>query len=343
MIAGGVANDEPMPRHSEGRQPMPFPLGRLRGLATCTSSRGVFGVLAIDHRQNLRRDLATHPSATIAHEDLVDFKRAVVRALARLSTGVLLDPEAGAAQCIADGSLPGSTGLIVALEATGYSGPPTMRASELLAGWSVAKAKRMGASAVKLLVYYHPEAANAAAQERLVAQVAESCQEHDIPLMLEPLSFSLDAAAPLTGPERRRVVIATAERLTKIGGDVLKAEFPYDAQVRDERLWEAACEELTAASRAPWVLLSAGIGQSLFETQLEIACRAGASGVVVGRAVWGDATKLVGEARAAFLADTAAQRMTRLVNIVERFGRPWRLVPTAVASPVPGEGWYLDY
>ena len=87
------------------------------------------------------------------------FKRAVVRALAPVATGTLLDPEIGAAQCIADGSLPGSAGLIVAIEATGYDGPSTARISRVLDGWSVEKAKRMGASAAKLLVYYHPEAA----------------------------------------------------------------------------------------------------------------------------------------------------------------------------------------
>ena len=90
----------------------------------------------------------------------------------RIATGTLLDPEIGAAQAIADGSLPGGAGLLVAVEATGYEGPSTARVSRILPGWSVEQAKRMGASAAKLLVYYHPAAANAADQERLVAEVA---------------------------------------------------------------------------------------------------------------------------------------------------------------------------
>ena len=86
-------------------------------------------VLALDHRQNLRREL--HPEApdTTSYDEMVAFKRAVVRALAPVATGSLLDPEVGAAQVIADGSLPGNAGLLVALEATGYEGPPTARVS----------------------------------------------------------------------------------------------------------------------------------------------------------------------------------------------------------------------
>ena len=41
---------------------------------------------------------------------------AVIRALAPYATGSLLDPEIGAAQCIADGSLPGRAGLLVAVD-----------------------------------------------------------------------------------------------------------------------------------------------------------------------------------------------------------------------------------
>ena len=84
-------------------------------------------------------------------------------------------PRSGRPSAIVDGSLPAGSGLLVAIEATGYDGPSTARMSRVLDGWSVAKAKRMGATAAKLLVYYHPDAANAADQERLVADVAADC------------------------------------------------------------------------------------------------------------------------------------------------------------------------
>ena len=325
-----------------GREPA---LGRIRGLRACASARGTFGVLALDHRQNLRRELRPADPAGVTFEEQVAFKRAVVRALAPAATGVLLDPEVGAAQAIVDGSLPAGTGLIVAVEATGYDGPSTERSSRVLDGWSVAAAKRMGASAAKLLVYYHPEARNAADQERLVATVAALCTAHDLALFIEPLSFSIDATVPrLEGEARRRVVVETARRLTALGGDVLKAEFPFDPGVTDEGRWREACAELDDASRLPWVLLSGGADEATFEAQVRVACAAGASGVLAGRSVWAEAAPLPAADRDAFLATTGRDRLTRLVELADALGRPWDARPgPLVPLPEPGEGWYRGY
>ena len=314
-------------------------------MRACTSTRGTFGVLALDHRQNLRRELRPDDPAATTYEEMVDLKRAVVRALACVATGVLLDPEVGVAQCIADGSLPAQAGLIVAVERTGYQGPPTARVSRLLDGWGVRSVKRMGADAAKLLVYYHPEAATAPEQERLVAEVAAACAGEDLALFVEPLTYSTDPAVPkLIGEARRRAVLDTARRLTSFGGDVLKSEFPYDPSVTDERRWREACEELTAASRVPWVLLSAGVDQAMFEAQVRVACASGASGIVVGRSVWGPAARLPPSERDAWLATEGRALLERLVGMADELGRPWTAVSTPITSfEGPGEGWYRGY
>ena len=130
---------------------MAYLLGKRRGLTECATASGRFVVLALDHRQNLRRELRPDAPDSVRYEGMVDFKLAVVRVLGGETSGVLLDPEVGVAQVLADGALPGSTGLIVAVEATGYEGPPTARTSRILPGWSVEAAKRIGASAVKLI------------------------------------------------------------------------------------------------------------------------------------------------------------------------------------------------
>jgi tagatose 1,6-diphosphate aldolase len=321
-----------------------YALGSRRGLEACASPRGTFAVLALDHRQNLRRELRPADPDSVTYDEMVDFKRAAVRAFAPVATGTLLDPEIGAAQCIADGSLPARAGLIVALEATGFEGPPTARISRILDGWSVEKAKRMGASAAKLLVYYHPDAANAADQERLVADVAADCRARDIALFVEPLSFSIVEGQTLAGEARRRVVVETARRLTAIGGDILKAEFPYDPSTTDRGLWREACAELDEASAVPWVLLSGGVDEATFEAQVSTACDAGASGILVGRSVWAEAATMEPAARDAFLATTGRERLGRLADLVESVGRPWhdrlgRLTP----AQMPGDGWYREY
>ncbi|HLF25310.1 MAG TPA: tagatose 1,6-diphosphate aldolase [Anaerolineae bacterium] len=317
-------------------------IGKLRGLQQCATTRGAFAVLALDHRNNLRR--AFHPAAPglATDEEMIAFKREVVEALAPATSAVLLDPEFGAAQSVATNGLPGRIGLLVALEATGYTGEPLARASQLLPGWSVAKAKRMGASAVKLLVYYHPDAPTAESIEALVRQVVADCATHELPLFLEPLSYSLDPAQKtLTPDERRRVVLETARRLTALGVDILKAEFPLDTTaIADVREWDAACLELTAASAAPWVLLSASVDYATYLRQVTVACHAGAAGVAAGRAVWQEAVTLAGAARIAFLGSIARERMQRLTEVCAALARPWTEYYTA---PEVGPDWYQGY
>jgi tagatose 1,6-diphosphate aldolase len=318
--------------------------GTRRGLDACASPRGTFAVLALDHRQNLRAELHPDEPAATTFDEMVAFKRAVVRALAPVATGTLLDPEVGAAQSIADGSLPGNAGLIVAVEATGFEGPPQARISRALPGWSVEQAKRMGASAVKLLLYYHPAAATADAQERLLARVAAESMRLDIPLFVEPLGYDPATGGRLAGEARRECVVETARRLTQIGGTVLKTEFPYDAGISDRVAWEAACRELDAASAMPWVLLSGGVDDATFESQASAACRAGASGVLVGRSVWAPAARMAPAERDAWLTTEGRARLVALVRLVDDLGMPWHARPNALAAAAPpGEGWYREY
>ncbi len=323
---------------------MTLRIGTLRGLDACASDTGRLSVLALDHRNNLRHMLGPDDPAAVTYEHLVETKRAIVRAIMGTASGILLDPELGAAQAIVDGSLPSAAGLIVAVEASGYSGPSTDRVSSLLPGWSVRQAKRMGADAVKLLLYYHPDAAHAGTQEQLLIEVAEACADHDLPLFLETLGFGIDPDAPkLSGEERRDVVVRTARRLTALGGDILKCEFPYDASVTDTTRWQEACEELDEATAIPWVILSAGVDDATFEAQTEVACAAGASGVLVGRSVWGAGAVMPPAQRDAWLASEGVARMQRLVDIVERRGRPWRERSPLARQEEPNEGWYQDY
>lgn len=321
---------------------IPSSIGKIRGLQQCSTPRGAISVLALDHRNNLRNAMRPNAPQTVTAEELTNFKREVIATLSPASTAVLLDPEFGAPQCIASSSLPGSIGLLVAVEQTGYTGDPAARISQIAKNWSVAKTRRMGASAVKLLAYYHPKAPTAAAIESLVKQVADMCAEADIPLFLEPLSYPPDPAVKKLSPaERHDVVLETARRLVVPGVDVLKAEFPVDAKaVSDEKDWAAACAELTAASRAPWVLLSASVDYDTFLRQVTVACQNGATGVAVGRAVWQEAPTLEGAARTEFLTHIAHPRMARITALVDALARPW----TEYYEPVAvDDGWYEIY
>lgn len=312
----------------------PITIGKLRGLQTCASPRGTFTCLALDHRQNLRK---ANPRFQDDAE-LSRFKLDVTAELAPYATSVLLDPEVSAAQAIAAGKLPGDKAFVVAVESTGYTGEATARKAQIIPGWSVEKAKRMGASMIKLLVYYHPDSPTAAEAEAFTAQIAAECLKYDLGLMLEPLSYSL-SEAKLSSDEKRYVVVETARRLTPIPGvDVLKAEFPL-ASDSPESDWSAACADLNAASRAPWIVLSAAVSFDLYLKQVIAACQAGASGIAVGRAVWQEAVHLEGQARLDFLRGPARERLQRLNALCQALAHPWM---EFYAAEAPFD-WYKTY
>ena len=310
-------------------------IGKLRGLQQISSQRGTFTALALDHRQNLRK---ANP-ALASDENLSRFKLDVTSVLASRSTAVLLDPEVSAAQAVAQHAIPNNVGLVVAVESTGYAGDATARQAQLIPGWSVEKAKRMGASAIKLLVYYHPDSPTAHEIESFTKNIADECAKHDLVLMLEPLSYSLDESKKLSSEEKRYVVVESAKRLTPLGADILKAEFPLDVTESDQRLWKDACEEISAAAQGPWILLSAAVDFEIFLQQVVVACNAGASGIAVGRAVWKEAVMMDGAERIEFLRTTARERISRLTSLCHALAKPYADFYTADAP----FGWYKNY
>ncbi len=317
-------------------------IGKYRGLQQCSTPRGAIAVLALDHRNNLRNALRPEAPESVSPGELSEFKIQVMSELASQATAVLLDPEVGAAQCIAAGAVPGQTGILIAVEASGYTGDPAARHSRILPGWSVAKVRRMGATAVKFLAYYHPEAPTAAEIEDVVRQVAADCAASDLPLFLEPLSYPLDPRHKKLPPDEvRRVVIETARRLCPLGADVLKAEFPLDFSANaGEEQWAEACAELSQAAGIPWVLLSAAADFDTFLRMVTAACRSGASGVAVGRAVWKEATSMSYAQRQGFLAGAARSRMARVTALCDSLARPW----TDFYEPeMVGQEWFSEY
>lgn len=320
---------------------MTLGIGKRRCLAECSTNQGVFAILALDQRQSLRKALNPQNPDAVSYDEIVKFKQHIISRLAPETSAVLLDPEYGAAQNVGEDNIPGSVGLITALEVSGYSGQRHDRNTELLPGWQVEKAQRLGVSGVKLLVYYHPGAEHAETQRALISKVAEECKTHDIAFFLEPLVYSIDPDNPKLDPlERREVTVAMADELSGLGIDILKLAFPADVFAQpDESLWLEACQEVTEASSVPWVLLSAGVDFDLYLRQLVVACQAGASGVMAGRAVWKEAIGASFSEREAFLRQQAKQRIIKLRAVCDGLARPW----TSYYPPSPvSENWYRD-
>jgi len=321
-------------------------LGRVRALQTASTERGVFTILAVDHRDAMRAMLNREQPETVPAAQLTEIKLSIVKWIAPFATAVLLDPVYSLGQVIAGGVLPSKTAFLSAIEEQGYLGDPYGRQTTMLEGWGIEKAKMLGASGVKVLLFYHPEAGEAAdVQERLVTSLLAECSRFDIPMFLEPIIYSLNPgvskASAEFAAERPKIMLETVQRLGALKPDVLKLEFPVDCQYeKDEAVWQDACAELNEASPVPWTLLSGGDSFEAFEKQLRVACQNGCSGFLVGRALWQEAVYLQGNERDEFLHSEAAQRWQTLQDIAETYAHPW-YERYKVADV--NERWYKDY
>lgn len=321
--------------------------GKLRGIQQIANQRGGISVVAVDHQFALKALLQQSNSQhTIGYVELVKEKLRIVSILNPYASAFLLDAPYGAAQAIATGVLTGDKGLIVALEKPRYEGSEEARINASLEGWNVAKIKRLGASAVKCELYYHPWSRSAQQQEAFVLRIAEECRKYDIAFLLEPVSYPIQQGQRKDSRsfayQRPQIVLESACRLSKLGVDLLKCEFPVDTRYeRDERRIRQYCRRLTCASTVPWVLLSAAVPFNTFLQQVRIACQEGASGFTAGRSIWQDALTLPdAQGRERHLCEVALERLRLLQSMIEQHAYPWyEKYPKLEIT----EGWYHDY
>ena len=326
-------------------------IGKIRGLQQISNDNGILTMCAMDHRGSLQSKMEKEQQRKIGYQEMVEFKLELCDALSPCASAVLLDPDYGAAQCIAGNVLPKSTGLLVSIEATGYQSDPEGRVTTLLEGWGVEKIKRMGGSAVKILVYYRPDLGEISNKQlNTIRMVAEDCIKHDILFLVEPVTYAKkdeNADSHEFAAQKSRMVIEAAKQITSLPIDVLKAEFPAIMKYEtDEGKLLNICHQLDEASATPWVILSAGVDHETFCRQVEIACKAGASGFLGGRAIWQEAVKISGKKeRVKFLSTTAVDRLKDLSEIAAKYGTPWyrkQGIEADAVTNVP-ESWYETY
>jgi len=302
-------------------------LGKYRGMQRMSNERGCLSMCALDHRGSLQKMLKEGLKREPGYQDMVDFKFDICRALSPHCSAILLDPVYGAAQAVAANVFSGKAGLLVSLEETGYEGGGEARLSRSLEGWNAGKVRRMGADGAKLLLYYRPDVSVAARQRALVTELAAHCDEQELAFVVEPVGYAVgdEAASGRYGQVKPEIVIRTAEELTPLGIDILKAEFPTDSKTeKDESKMLEYCKRLDGASRVPWIILSGGVDFRLFVRLVEIACRAGASGFLGGRALWQEATSMASrEQRQEFFQTTVVDRLRLAMAGADASATPW--------------------
>ncbi len=300
--------------------------GKLWGLRRMADPKGIFKMTAVDQRPPIKGPIAKHLGVAEAPWDQVArFKRMLIEELQDQSTAMLLDPHYAVPHGI--DALSPAKGLIVTLEDSLFRETEGGRLSSDIDDWSVAKIKRMGGDAVKVLAWYRPDAAPevCAAQQDYVKRIGAECARHDIPFLFELLVYPLAADAHQTRDyvemkaKRADHVLASVEEFARpdYGVDVFKLESPVNATDADGSAEvQALFDEMGRLAGRPWVMLSAGAGKAEFRNVLSHAFRAGASGFLAGRAIWLDAfthypdwdrirTELAG-ASAAYMAEISA-------------------------------------
>jgi tagatose 1,6-diphosphate aldolase len=323
-------------------------IGKLAGLRRLADEQGIFCITAMDQRHSLKTIVDPQSPDKVTPGQLTDIKLSLAAALSPHSTAVLLDPQYGAPQAMAAGALDPHAGLLVTLEGESMKKVGEGLVTQIAEGFSAQKIGRMGGDAVKLLVRYRPDLKDSAQQnQEVVQQVAEQCRAADLPFVLEAVAIPVSGQSKEDfAKEKPGLVIQSAKDLSRYC-DLYKAEFPVDLAYEKDRATQLKyCQELDRASVVPWVLLSAGADIGPFSQAVEVACEAGASGFLAGRAIWKDYVRISDpDERLEALETKAVYNLEVLTAIARRDARPWTSHP---GHRIPGSdafqpNWYQSY
>jgi tagatose 1,6-diphosphate aldolase len=321
--------------------------GKLRSLQRVTSADGFFLICALDHLSDFQELLDTNLSR-VTYQRTGEAKIELIRSLAPECSAFLLDARFGLAQAIASRALPGSVGLMASIEDEDYKPASAARKTRFREEWSTRQMKMLGVDVCKLLWFYRPDSKVAEHQREVVRSLVEECAALSLPLVVEPIWQKLDGEDSTSRDwKERRVkgIIESAVEANSLGVDMLKVEFPGYVETEEGKARAlAACQELDASVDVPWVILSAGVGYDSFQTQVEIACQAGASGFLAGRSIWRDAAATRDPVAREAAAKAAALRLAELATVTRSYGRPYtpKLEDEELVRVFP-EFWYSRY
>lgn len=329
--------------------------GKLWGLRRLADADGRFKMLAVDQRPPIKNLICERRGVDEAsYEDVCDFKALLVEELAPHASAVLLDPHfayPAAGHLVSPGQ-----GVVLTLEDSIFDDTPGGRRSAEIDNWSVAKIKRAGGDAVKVLAWYRPDADPAVNehQQEFVAAIGDACRRYDIPFVFELLVYPFAGAAGHhtdyveDTAKRAEDVVASVETFAapQFGVDLFKLESPIPAgdvpaQSEDDGTTQGWFDALGRAADRPWVMLSAGATQEAFRTVLGYAYAAGANGYLAGRAIWWDAGQAFPDLAAmrGQLQVSSVPYMESLNRMTDQQATPWTDHPGALgAATLDGAG-----
>lgn len=327
--------------------------GKLRGLQRISNPNGTLTMVATDQNSSMIKMMKDAMKRDPSYAEITDAKVMLSRALSPHCSGLLVDGYYGYWSAVAAYAVPSSTGLLIRVEKSGAdkneAGAPC---GEVEPGWGVGKIKRCGADAVKLLAQFEPEEFDSAEKNFAFTQrIYEECVQHDILFLLEPIHFpykvnGVEESKEKVLARKARTVIESAKYLSRYC-DIYKAEFPGTMGVDSDTQLVDNLKRLNDACVKPWVLLSAGVDYDKYKKQVEMAMKAGASGILGGRAFWKEFfTYTTPEERKKF-AETECVRRVKETDAIVRAGTPWfakyGLTMEDLHTMRATEGWHVRY
>jgi tagatose 1,6-diphosphate aldolase len=320
--------------------------GKQKGLKAVSDARGVIAAAAMDQRGSLKSAIAKEKGIDkkdVSAKMLEEFKTIVARVLTPHASAILLDPEYGlpAAKVRAK-----NAGLLLAYENSGYDNTRPGRLPDLLDTWSVRRLAQAGADCVKILLYYTPfdSAEINDLKHAWVERIGAECTAVDIPFFLEFVGYEEGKDEKTIDFARKKpeIVTRSMEEFSKpqYAVDVLKVEIPVNmayvagtkackgesAYTRDQA--KDYFRKAAAVAKKPFIYLSAGVSNDVFNESLELAAESGTnfSGVLCGRATWKEGIPVYAKLGAKALEDWLNdQGVKNIKNVNERLktAKPW--------------------
>ncbi len=312
-----------------------------------TTDTGIIGAAAMDQRGSLKKAIAKGKSidpGDVTDEMMSEFKLSVSRVLTPHASAILLDPIWGMPGAEARAE---NAGLLLSYEKSGYDNTQPGRLAELIGDLSVRRIGRLGANAVKILLYYTPfeDSAVNEVKHAFIERIGDECCANDLPFFLEFVGYDPEGGNEkgFEFAKRKPEVVAESMRefsKDRYSVDVLKVEVPVNMKFaagskacegQSAYSKKEALEHFRAAAEAagrPFIYLSAGVTNEVFTESLEWAAEAGVrfSGVLCGRATWQEAIPIYCHQGVAALEDwLAGQGVANIGAINQRLEQatPW--------------------
>lgn len=287
-----------------------------RGYQMICDATGSMMVVACDQRGGMRTLLAATPEeqALISNETLGKTKYDITAYLASQAGCVLVDPICAVPGIIDEGVVPRDTGLLIGLDASGWStSPEGYRISNMVEGITARKVRELGATGGKIMIYLRsdkPEA-NVANLQTLRDVIADFAHE-DLFLVVEFLTYQLEGESKEDYQSKiPQLIQEGCQACIECGSKVLKIPYPGSEQ---------SCAAVTdICGDVPWAVLSAGVDHSTFLTQVDISLRNGASGVIAGRSLWKDCISLDRNVSKEKLSSIAVSRLRDIQQLLVKY------------------------